>query len=144
MGSDPGALRGRCRQGCDGLAVPLAAGQHTTSIHAGSNERWQLTATYSSIEQTPWGVNKNGQTYGVQNSRGTPDLIAVIATNGKTGYALSKDVMLNPPPRGPGQDVQPSSGTVPVSESDGETVIGAFDVTPTPATVDESAAASPS
>jgi hypothetical protein len=108
-----------------GYTLPLKAGEHSTSIAAGSGERWQLTATYSTIVHTPWGVNRNGQTYGSQNSRGTPVLLAVIATNGKTGYAYSKQVLIAR--TGPGQ-AAPSPATVPVYESDGVTVIGAFNL----------------
>ena len=54
--------------------------------------RWSATMTWVSSHTTPWGVNARGQTYGMQNTHGTPDLIAAIATNGAEGYIYSKDL----------------------------------------------------
>jgi len=39
------------------------------------------------------GVNANGQTYGVSNQQGTPDLIAVVVDQGKTqGYVEQREL----------------------------------------------------
>jgi len=58
-------------------------------------------------------MNANGQTYGVPNERGIPDLEAVYASNCEIGYVYRTD------PRSEGH-------SIPVYESDGETVIGEF------------------
>jgi hypothetical protein len=83
-----------------------------------------------------WAVNSNGQTYGsLLNSTSSatdPDLVQVIATNGKTGYAYSSQ--LDPPaPSSPAtavaQQNADTAGTyVPVYAQDGTTVIGQFEV----------------
>lgn len=112
--------------GTMGWQVPVQGGQHTTAIHAGAGERWRVVATYSAVTTTSWGTNADGLTYGVANDRGTPDLLAVIATNGKTGYVYSRDLQV-PEPTG----LQTGASTskpiqLPVYTSDGHTVIGEF------------------
>lgn len=109
-----------------GWQVPVQGGQHTTVIHAGAGERWRVVATYSAVTTTAWGTNADGLTYGVANDSGTPDLLAVIATNGKTGYVYSRDLQV-PEPTG----LQTGASTskpiqLPVYTSDGHTVIGQF------------------
>lgn len=54
--------------------------------------RWTATLTWVSTQTTAWGVNASGQTYGTQNERGAPDLIAVTATNGEDGYVYSSQL----------------------------------------------------
>ena len=108
------------------------SGLHSTTITATGGARWRLVATYSAISTSPWGVNAHGQTYGVVNAHGTPDLIAVIATNGRTGYAYADQLQRAQPPTptSPQQAIanngphQPTS--IPVYASDGRTVIGHF------------------
>jgi hypothetical protein len=62
---------------------------------------------------------------------GTPDLIAVMATNGQTGYAYARDLNGGPMPTSP-EDAAKNFSTprpqreVPVFLSDGETQIGVF------------------
>jgi hypothetical protein len=109
-----------------GWQLPVQAGQHATIIRAGDGQRWRLTATYAQVSTSDWGVNGNGQTYGVANDDGTPDLIAAIATNGKTGYVYARDLEQPAPttlqtgtPPGP-------TRTIPVYTSDGHTEIGQF------------------
>ncbi|MGO9902459.1 MAG: hypothetical protein ACLP0J_22865 [Solirubrobacteraceae bacterium] len=108
--------------------ISIAAGQHTTTITATPGARWRLIATYASVSTTAWGVNANGQTYGVQNQHGTPDLIAVIATNGRSGYVYADQ--LNPPlPKSIAQALAQNNApprTVTVYRSDGKTPIGKF------------------
>lgn len=60
----------------------------TTSPEA----QWTMTAYYVHERLTDWHVNEHGQTYGVMNERGTPDLVAVIATNGREGYVLGTEL----------------------------------------------------
>jgi hypothetical protein len=87
-------------------------------------ERWRLVATYSRVTDTAWGVNADGLTYGVANDRGTPDLVAAFATNGRTGYVYSRDLYMPTPTS---LQIGGHSGqmlTIPVYTSDGHTVIG--------------------
>ena len=114
--------------------LPVTTALHSTTITATAGARWRLIATYSAISTTAWGVNAHGQTYGVANANGTPDLIAVIATNGRTGYAYADQLQQaqGPAPTSPDQAIasnghhQPTS--IPVYTSDGRTVIGHFNV----------------
>ncbi len=83
-----------------------------------------------------WAVNSNGQTYGSllnsTSSASDPELVQVIATNGKTGYVYSSQ--LNPPaPASPSAAIaQEEANTaglfIPVYAQDGTTVIGQFEV----------------
>lgn len=108
--------------------IPIAPGQDSTTITAPPGARWRLVASYASVTATAWGVNASGQTYGVQNQHGTPDLIAVIATNHRSGYVYA-DQLFAPPPTTPSQAVAENSApprTLTVYESDGKTPIGEF------------------
>jgi hypothetical protein len=103
--------------------LAVALGEHTTVITAGAGERWRLVATYSRATDTEWGVNADGLTFGVANDRGTPDLVAAIASNGKVGYVYSRDTF---PPTPTSLQIGGHSEprTIPVYTSDGHTVIG--------------------
>ncbi|MCK0112636.1 WS/DGAT domain-containing protein [Ornithinimicrobium sp. F0845] len=113
--------------------VGLARGAEEVEIRATEGASWRLTASYVSTELTEWGVNAKGETYGVENVNGTPDLLAVVAINGRQGYAYVSEMNA-----AWGQPTSPEhalelqeqrSGqavSVPVYESDGETVIGEF------------------
>jgi len=104
--------------------------------------RWSATLTWVSAHTTAWGVNAAGQSYGVQNDNGTPDLIAVVATNGKQGYVFRKALedadgttaakSFTSPQQA--LDWQKAHGRevahVPVYRSDGKTKIGVFTVGP--------------
>ena len=99
------------------------------------------TVTIQYVEHVPTllGINAHGQTFGVTGSdQGEPDLIAVGATNGKSGYVYAKDLE-----DADGTTVQQSftspedalqwqeanagrTTTIPVYESDGTTTIGEF------------------
>jgi hypothetical protein len=88
--------------GCDAgsdqpstYAMPIARGEDTTTITATPGARWRLTATYSAGAVSAWGVNASGQTYGMANQNGIPDLVAVQATNGRDGYVYA--YQLDPP-----------------------------------------------
>lgn len=73
-------------------SIPLESNQNSVTINTSSDATWTLTATYSSERVTDWAVNSNGYSYGAMNENGTPDLIAVIATNGKQGYVFAADL----------------------------------------------------
>lgn len=114
--------------------ISLPKGSEEIEITAAEDASWRLTWAYVSTEVTEWGVNANGDTFGVENENGTPDLIAVIATNGRSGYAFADDLEAagGPPPTSPEdalvqqQERLGMTFSVPVYESDGETVIGEF------------------
>lgn len=111
--------------------LPIDSGRHIT-ITTSPGDRWLMTAGYGDTTTTAWGVNAHGQTYGVANNLGTPDLVAAIATNGQTGYVDATQLALaqGPMPASPEQALaqqqsrQPAS--IPVYEVDGTTVIGDF------------------
>ena len=109
--------------------LPLGAAQTTTSITTSSSAaRWTATAWYITSEPTPWATNANGQTYGVMNADGEPDLIAVVATNGRTGYVYAEELS-GPLPSSPEEAATwtpPPARSIDVVESDGVTVIGEF------------------
>lgn len=111
----------------------LAPGQHTITITADADTSWRITTRYISTRVTEWGVNAKGETYGVMNDKGEPDLQLVFATNGRTGYAYTRDLNNagGPPPTDPTEAAKRNSALsvgvpVPVYESDGETVVGQF------------------
>ncbi|WP_058623625.1 hypothetical protein [Microbacterium testaceum] len=68
------------------IDVPLDAFGSDVVVSAGPGERWRLTATYLDAEPVPLAVNDRGQTYGSSGAGEEPDLIAVVATNGRQGY----------------------------------------------------------
>jgi len=117
-------------------SLPLTPGQASLSIDADPDCRWSLASTYLSRAATDWAVNARGQTYGVVNDRGTPDLIATYASNGRNGY-VSRDEL---DAAGGGNPASPQEAlreqadrtgrtiTIPVYEADGATVIGSLTI----------------
>ncbi|MET3175968.1 UNVERIFIED_ORG: hypothetical protein ABIB52_003841 [Arthrobacter sp. UYCu721] len=120
------------KSGWSGYTISLAPGQDSVTIKTDPEARWQLTAKYVKQERTPLGVNANGETYGVESQEnGTPDLIAVMATNGQSGYAYARDLYGGPMPTSPEDLIKNFSNPIPLREipvflSDGETQIGVF------------------
>jgi hypothetical protein len=115
--------------------LPLTPGVDTVTITTSANASWTLQVTYVNRVATPWGVNASGETYGVQNQSGTPDLIAVVIDQGKTqGYVEASElncasgsaVESLAQARKWDQDSQNRNVSIPVYESDGTTVIGTF------------------
>jgi hypothetical protein len=117
--------------------VPVSPGVDTLTIETSSNAVWTLRAVYVNQVSTAWGVNTNGQTYGVSNLKGTPDLISVVIDDGtKYGYVSKVDLNC----ASGGQVKSPAEAlewdkvsqnrnvSIPVYESDGVTVIGTFTV----------------
>jgi len=110
--------------------MSIAPGQDSTRIAATLGSRWRLVATYASVTTTAWGVNASGQTYGVQNQHGLPDLVAVTATNHRSGYVYANKLDPQPPKtiaKALAQNNAPPRNLT-VYESDGKTPIGKFDV----------------
>lgn len=112
--------------------LPLYPGQHSLTIAAAPETRWQLTANYVKQVRTELGVNAKGETFGVESpENGTPDLIAVIATNGSMGYAYASELYGGAMPTSP-EDAVKNFNTprpqreIPVYLSDGDTKVGVF------------------
>lgn len=114
-----------------GNIIKLEPGVDSLKFKASQGSQWQVETTYVRAVQTPWGVNANGDTYGVTNDDGDPDLVAVQATNGRSGYAYATEIE-GPTPTSPAEALaqqeanEGKSRSIPVYESDGETVIGEF------------------
>ena len=111
--------------------VPISAGTAPViTISTSDGARWHLSATYSTVTTTGWSVNAHGQTYGVQNQHGVPDLIAAIATNGRAGYVYSAELQhAEGTPTTPAQAIAGNNrrpSTITVYQSDGHTPIGTF------------------
>ncbi len=117
--------------------VPLTAGVETVTIKTSPNATWALQAMYVNQVTTSWGVNASGETYGVSNQSGTPDLIAVIINQGNThGYLKASELNC----AGGGDVTSPAEAlawdkvsqnrnvSIPVYESDGVTVVGTFTI----------------
>lgn len=107
--------------------LPLAPGQDSITVAADTGDRWRLTASYATATTSPWLVNASGQTYGAQNQNGTPDLVAVIATNGREGYAYANELD-GPYPTTRSQAIAENNQAraLTVYESDGKTAVGQF------------------
>lgn len=101
-------------------------------------------ATVQLITQIPtrFGVNARGQSFGITGSPlGEPDLIAVVATNGASGYVVRLDLenangttaaeqFTSPEEAVAEQQSETARISLPVYESDGTTVIGEYEVVP--------------
>lgn len=93
------------------------AGATSITVTADPGTPWSFVARYGSSETSAWGVNARGETYGVPNDEGVPDLHSAQATNGKIGYIRNTELM-----------AFEGEGYLDVYESDGETVIGRFPI----------------
>lgn len=112
-----------------GLVIGVIAG--SIGIAAGSDK----PAAPAGPATTTWPQNSKGMTYGsgldAQSSQDEPDLIQVLATNGRIGYALRSDLE-GPTPETPQQALlqqaarDERSRLIPVYESDGVTQVGVF------------------
>ena len=113
--------------------VPLSPGVSSVTITTSANATWTLRAMYVNRVTSSWGVNAKGETYGVMNQRGTPDLI-VADQGGTSGYIKASDMncAAGPKPTSPAQALQWQSAhqnesvSIPLYQSDGTTVIGTF------------------
>lgn len=72
--------------------IPITLGEEGITIATSPDASWKLTAQYINTEITDWAVNAEGDTYGAQNETGSPDMIAVIATNGTKGYVYRTEL----------------------------------------------------
>lgn len=116
--------------------VLLDEGQDSITIDAGDDTRWRITTSYVISEVSDWKVNANGQTYGVPNRDGLPDLVLVLTTDNEAGWAYADDVTAvsgSSPPYERDSEPGPTSNRstlIPVYESDGSTLIGNVDLEP--------------
>lgn len=79
-------------QDWSGYTVPFKAGDESLTITTSPEARWKMTAQYVDTKITDWAVNANGNSYGALNENGSPDMVAVMATNGALGYAYRTDL----------------------------------------------------
>ena len=109
--------------------VALDPSTDGVTISTDPGNRWQISGKYISQVPTDWGVNAKGETYGVEvPGRGAPDLIAVIATNGATGYAYTNQMKGTDPtsPEEAAKNLPKPQREIPVYLSDGTTKVGVF------------------
>jgi hypothetical protein len=113
--------------------VALTSDNGQVRIRTSASSEWTLQAVYVNQVKTNWGVNAEGQTYGVPNQNGTPELIAVVINQGKTGgYVTKRDLdcasgdYVSSPSQAVAWDQQNYNISIPVYENDGTTVIGQF------------------
>ncbi|HEX8496359.1 MAG TPA: hypothetical protein VF661_04115 [Actinomycetales bacterium] len=94
-----------------------------------------MTSAYSTHRTTRWAVNAKGDSYGIENDDGTPDLMAVATTTttGRQGYVYARDLaaaqptFTSPADALAHQETRPATPPrVPVCDADGTTVIGVF------------------
>lgn len=136
MGCSQSDLAGGNR--CQTMEVEdLVPGERSITISTSANATWSLEATYVKEVVTPWRTNALGETYGVANAHGFPDLVAVEFNDGKgQGYAKWKDLNCAQdwpgPPSTPAEALaqqkqrEDTNVAVPVYKSDGITKIGVF------------------
>ncbi|MBS2939660.1 hypothetical protein KDN32_18120 [Nocardioides sp. J2M5] len=112
--------------------VDLPAGRTSLTFTARDGVGWKVVAAWVRTETSEWGVNAKGETYGVQRDGRSPDLLAVVTTDGRQGYAYVEELDGGPPPTSPADALAQQEAdagvrrSVPVYESDGETLIGEF------------------
>ncbi|MFF8187561.1 peptidase M56 family protein [Microbacterium sp. NPDC016588] len=107
-------------------------------VVADAGVRWVLTGQYVSRETLPLGTNADGETFGSIVGGETPDLVAVVATNGSEGYVRRTDLedadgttaarsFRSPADALAWQEERGATSiTIPVYASDGRTVLGVF------------------
>jgi hypothetical protein len=125
------------KQGATFLALAIVAGISTGAAGMSIAQASQPT-NRSEMAAPVYPKNASGQTYGsaakATTPQNEPDLILVVATNGKTGYAKRTDLeppsAANPAQAVAAQKANTASNAVrapiAVYESDGKTVIGQF------------------
>jgi hypothetical protein len=116
------------------LALPV--GESTTVTTDQDSASWSTVVSYVEVEATDWGVNDSGDSYGAANDQGEPDLIAVVATNGRDGYVYADDLdgpeFTSPAEALAWQEEHAGETTsLPVYLADGVTQIGEFVLAPT-------------
>ncbi len=114
-----------------GAVVALAVAVCGAAVALGNDSDPMAAGSTGAPAVAAAATNAAGQTYGTLPDgpdETMPDLVRVVATNGKTGYCRDKDTL------GPCPDDDPEANTkaclrgyaIPVYESDGTTQIGEF------------------
>ncbi len=114
--------------------IDLDPGQTSLRFQANADVGWKVVANYVRTETSEWGVNAKGETFGVQRHGKSPDLLAIVTADGRQGYAYVKDLdgRWLPLPTSPADALAQQEAdegrtrSVPVYESDGETIIGEY------------------
>jgi len=114
----------------------LADGENSFVVETDPATQWSVAVRFANSVTTDWGVNANGDSYGVPNENGVPTLHAVLASNCEFGYVYFDDFMSDAGDDGGEQshtifksdsgDGDEQAYAIPVYESDGETVVGEF------------------
>lgn len=112
---------------------PIEDGDTTLQIETTDTMQWELVATYVLRETTAWATNTKGETYGVPNENGFPDLTAANTTDdGTQGYVYVKELYgPDGPQPAPSDDDDEANKfvTVPMYDQNGETVLGEYTIT---------------
>jgi len=124
-----------------GYTIPLTPGEESITITTSPDASWKITAQYVNTKTTEWATNADGDTYGAQNENGTPDMVAVIATNGTRGYVYRTELedadgtaairtFKSPAEALAWQEARlGKSFVIPVYDVTGKTVVGEFVIT---------------
>jgi hypothetical protein len=99
----------------DGVPIDVAPGTH-----------WRLYAVYTDGLKPVSAPVGNGKTLGIPSNLDIPDLVPIIATNGRAGWADYG--LLTYQARPELTDVGTSQAPIPVYGADGKTVVGEADV----------------
>ena len=126
-----------------GFCSVAVLGSHLL-VEAGDTTKLENYSSFAdNLVKPNYPKNKNGQTYGSTGNvmvEDYPDLVGVIATNGKEGYVYKEDFVDEYVPQSPEEAVEYMEvlkelndqgiyfQVVPVYGSDGETVIGEFEI----------------
>jgi hypothetical protein len=113
----------------------LATGETAFVVATDATTTWTISARYANSVTTDWGVNANGQTYGVPNEKGFPDLEAVADMDGNIAYIYSAQIWAGIPADLPENATQQEIDawnaehaddvtSIPAYKSDGVTIIG--------------------
>lgn len=106
----------------------IAMGSGTSVPSGPGGPAVTLTPMATGSPTTDWPRNSAGLTYGseavAESYWDEPDLIAVVATNGKSGYVYRKDVQGLPPTREEVKATPSKIWLVPVYDLDGVTQVG--------------------
>lgn len=113
----------------------------TTLYLEPSGFEWLVTIQYVIHVPTEFGVNAEGDSYGISgDERGEPTLIAAVTTNGKEGYVYRQDLedadgttamksFKSPDDALAWQEAHAGEViTIPVYEADGKTKVGKFEI----------------
>jgi hypothetical protein len=120
-------------------SFPLSDGQTAVEVRTDTSDAsYRVEVSYENRTPTELAVNANGDTYGTSTTGLNPDLLSVIATNGRFGYAYTEELdEINGTTASRGftspedalawqESRRGKTFSIPVYESDGETVIGEF------------------